>query len=411
MSDTEIRETKPVKFLIVGFITSEDFQKCRYAVTKLHKCFPKEFDVPDIRPLLDVEWNEFITKQQRRLGDGLWSIKNKVAVFKDNEIVGDFDDLIELIWKKRTFVFNENWYEIACKHVIEYLEEKTTNCRQLVYLSIAIDNHMIGSLLIELYNDLVPLACEIFFNRCKDSQGGYLGTPIHRIVEGSWIQCGGYDLTPVKIPCENYIIPHNRRGVISMCNNGRHKDNSTQFHIALDSLPWMDYKYVAFGQLIHGDDILKKIEEVPTYYQSPTKSIKIVKCGEFSATGEGKSDTKLFTLEELENYKEPVDILTYLRTYHEAVVTETDQVYVNILGAPDINLSCNTVWSEFKLMTGLYSLNTDLRMHLSFRKLVDNNNDMEASENYMCEPTYNGLIYKKSICYDDTEPSSSDLTL
>lgn len=52
----------PVRFTIVGIVTSEDFQKCRFAITKLHKSFPKEFTTPDIRPMLDLEWNEFIIK-------------------------------------------------------------------------------------------------------------------------------------------------------------------------------------------------------------------------------------------------------------------------------------------------------------------------------------------------------------
>lgn len=42
---------------------------------------------------------------------------------------------------------------------------------------------------------------------------------------------------------------------------------------------WMASKYVAFGQLISGDDILKKIEKVPVFYESPKKNIIIAKAG------------------------------------------------------------------------------------------------------------------------------------
>lgn len=64
MNDQETKDDVPdlQKFLVVGIITSEDFQKSRYAVLKLHKSFPNIFDSPDIRPMLDVEWNQFITK-------------------------------------------------------------------------------------------------------------------------------------------------------------------------------------------------------------------------------------------------------------------------------------------------------------------------------------------------------------
>lgn len=71
-----------------------------------------------------------------------------------------------------------------------------------------------------------------------------------RIVKNSWIQCGGWSLPGKRMPCENYIIPHDRRGVLSMCNEGRHRNNSTQFFVTLAPAPWMDYKYVAFGYII-----------------------------------------------------------------------------------------------------------------------------------------------------------------
>jgi cyclophilin family peptidyl-prolyl cis-trans isomerase len=68
-----------------------------------------------------------------------------------------------------------------------------------------------------------------------------------RIAKYSWVQCGGFDLQHIHMPCENYAVPHNRRGVLSMCNKRRHEDNSTQFYITLEPASWMDYNYVAFG--------------------------------------------------------------------------------------------------------------------------------------------------------------------
>lgn len=68
-----------------------------------------------------------------------------------------------------------------------------------------------------------------------------------RIVESSWIQCGGHRLEEVKMPCENFAISHDSRGILSMCNSGRHKNNSTQFLITLQKSTWMDTHYVAFG--------------------------------------------------------------------------------------------------------------------------------------------------------------------
>lgn len=44
----------------------------------------------------------------------------------------------------------------------------------------------------------------------------------------------------------------------------------------------MAQKYVAFGQLIDGERTLQKIEQVPTYYESPKKNIMIFKSGIFN---------------------------------------------------------------------------------------------------------------------------------
>ncbi|KAL1497325.1 hypothetical protein ABEB36_008307 [Hypothenemus hampei] len=408
---------KPQKFLLVGIVTSEDFQKCRYVLEKLHKSFPKEFVSPDVRPMLDVEWNQFITKvlllklvvfyykqrvlislkYRRRLGSGLWSIKNRMAVFRNGEFIGDFESFHKFIWSKWKHIFNQDWQCLTAKHLFEYLELKTQQCRHLAYLTIALDNHVIGSLLFELYSDIVPLACENFLNRCKSDVNGYQGTPIHRIVKNSWIQCGGYHLKPIKMPCENYVVPHDRRGVLSTCNNRPHNDNSTQFYIALDAAPWMDYKYVAFGQLLHGDEVLKIIEEVPTMYQTPLKKITIVKCGEYQMKfGE---DEQLFTRAEIDNWKDiqpQVDILEYLKSYYQTMMVDEgqpDQYY--LLPKEKFN---DSILSSQNIKRG--------SKHLP--RIADN----EDEENYdIFGPDCPLMWYKGLYDSDTSEPTQSDVTL
>ncbi|XP_059052837.1 uncharacterized protein LOC131847309 [Achroia grisella] len=58
-----------------------------------------------------------------------------------------------------------------------------------------------------------------------------------------------------------------------------HVDCSTQFFVLLQPAPWMAHKYVAFGQLIDGEETLQKIENVPTWYESPTQDIIIYQSG------------------------------------------------------------------------------------------------------------------------------------
>lgn len=138
-------------------------------------------------------------------------------------------------------------------------------------------------MLFMLYNDVVPITCDNFLKRCKNcANESYRGILIQRIARPSWVQADGWNLEHSDMPCENYAIPHNRRGILSMCNSYPHNKYNTSFLITLDETPWMDYKYVAFGQLVQGVEVLTRIEEVPTYYEKPLDKIQIVECGKFA---------------------------------------------------------------------------------------------------------------------------------
>lgn len=119
--------------------------------------------------------------------------------------------------------------------------------RQFAYFTVAINKCMIGTMLFLLYSELVPYTSYRFLEKCKLGKNGFADTMIHRIVPNSWIQCGGFSIKNHRMPCENYVVPHDRRGVLSMCHSGKHQKNSVQFSITLAPTPWMDTLYVAFG--------------------------------------------------------------------------------------------------------------------------------------------------------------------
>lgn len=50
------------KFFVVGIISSDEFQKARFIVEKLFKSFPGMYENPEIRPMLDVEWDDYLIK-------------------------------------------------------------------------------------------------------------------------------------------------------------------------------------------------------------------------------------------------------------------------------------------------------------------------------------------------------------
>ncbi|KAJ8934005.1 hypothetical protein NQ314_013640 [Rhamnusium bicolor] len=236
------------KFLIAGIITSEAFQKCRFIVQKLYSSFPNLYDEPGMRPMLNLEWEDYLIKAR------------------------DDDALTKHLTKKFRFSLNKDWYEIGKCHLTEHLGNIMRKYRQLAYLTISINSRIVGTMLFELYNDLVPLACENFLSKCKLTVGGYVGTPIH-------------------------------------------------------------------SQLIQGAEVLKKIENVPTYYQAPKQHIDICKAGEliFNPPPDYMTD------EELDKFQRigPTTLLDAL------------------IGPPPVD----STFSFSKFQKGLYGLATDMKSY------------------------------------------------
>ncbi|KAJ8731317.1 hypothetical protein PYW07_004481 [Mythimna separata] len=245
-------------------------------VKGLHKYRWRYFDAPIIKDGTSVAWPKTWNDLKIQYGGEAYCLDKQVAVIMNDKFLGGYKDLKRLIETKYIYYLKPNYFAEAVNLFSGYIKSTGRPC---AYFEIMIDDRYIGMLIFMLYSDLVPLTCENFLRLCKETKGGYSGTPIHRIVKDSWIQCGGYGLKSTDLCCENFIVPHDRRGVLGMANDGRHVDCSTQFFIALQPQDWMAYKYVAFGQLISGNHILKEIERVPVWYESPTKNVYIARAG------------------------------------------------------------------------------------------------------------------------------------
>ena len=80
---------------------------------------------------------------------------------------------------------------------------------------------------------------------------------------------------------ENFTVPHDGPGVLSMSNATKPNTNGCQFFITCAPCPNLDGKYVAFGQLkpecLY---ILKMIESVKEISTKPVLKIVITECGE-----------------------------------------------------------------------------------------------------------------------------------
>ncbi|CAL7944607.1 unnamed protein product [Xylocopa violacea] len=296
-----------IRIKIVGIVNTIAFQRARICAEKLYQHLPFKFSLPQIIEMFQMDWYDYIHKMKRQIGGKIWSLTETVAVFINDEFLGNDTDLLRYV--SQDYIFSlpigaEYYENLAIKHCKQFMEKSK---RKYVYFTFSIDEFIVGSLVFMLYSDLLPITCQHFLNLCTGYNemnecyqlAYYINTYVHRIVKNGWIQCGGYELPEVDkddtgnitIPDESYCVLHDRRGVLSMANDGKHC-NKSQFVVCLKPNPWMNCYYVAFGQLIDGARTLKTLEDISTYYESPTKQIKISQCGEYIFGDEVKMETE-----------------------------------------------------------------------------------------------------------------------
>ena len=166
---------------------------------------------------------------------------------------------------------------------------------------------VLGKVLIELFDDICPIACDNFLKLCSGEKGEvivdektgvtaklhYEGNPIHRVVKGGWIQCGdivdGSGLNSFAAVNDNGIFRDesysvdfgaSMGGIVGYSSNDPHS-NGSQFFITLGPCEWMNNKSVGFGRVVQGYTVLKQIEASDMKNERPTNpSVLISSCGQ-----------------------------------------------------------------------------------------------------------------------------------
>ncbi|KAI9281622.1 cyclophilin-like domain-containing protein [Sporodiniella umbellata] len=159
-----------------------------------------------------------------------------------------------------------------------------------------------GVLEIELFESECPKSCENFASLCK---GGRVGKsskkPLHyennrmfRLVPNFVIQggdvtrddgSGGDSIYNGKFNDEKPGLAKkfNRKGIVAMANSGKNS-NTSQFFVTLsEQHPQYDKingKYVIFGQVSKGLEVLDDINTVSASNEQPLETITITRCGE-----------------------------------------------------------------------------------------------------------------------------------
>eukprot|EP00331_Platyophrya_macrostoma_P006534 CAMPEP_0176419412 /NCGR_PEP_ID=MMETSP0127-20121128/8033_1 /TAXON_ID=938130 /ORGANISM="Platyophrya macrostoma, Strain WH" /LENGTH=179 /DNA_ID=CAMNT_0017799887 /DNA_START=35 /DNA_END=574 /DNA_ORIENTATION=+ len=167
----------------------------------------------------------------------------------------------------------------------------------VIFFEITIGGFPAGKIEIELFADVCPKTAENFRQLCTGEfkrfgkPAGFKGCQFHRVVKDFMIQGGDFisgdgkgslSIYGEKFDDENFLLKHDKPGMLSMANLGPNT-NGCQFFITTARCDYLDGKHVVFGQVIDDTslNVAKKIENVPVGAASkPKNAVIISECGE-----------------------------------------------------------------------------------------------------------------------------------
>jgi cyclophilin family peptidyl-prolyl cis-trans isomerase len=166
-------------------------------------------------------------------------------------------------------VFTMNSEEMADKN--KKPETKSTNPRYEI--SVTQKGQSLGKIVVELYPDKAPKHCKNFDELVASKS--YDGTAFHRVIPGFMIQGGDPnskdkpkgtwgmgDPSQKRVPAEFNDIKH-VPGILSAARSQDPNSATSQFFIMDGANSGLDGQYSAFGHVITGMDVVKKIVNSP----------------------------------------------------------------------------------------------------------------------------------------------------
>jgi len=137
-----------------------------------------------------------------------------------------------------------------------------------------------GTIKIKLMPDVAPM--HVSSTMFLTEKGFYDGTIFHRVIPEFMAQGGDPLGTGTGGPGYKYAaevspnVKHDRPYLLSMANAGPGTDGS-QFFITFKPTPWLDGKHTIFGEVVEGQDVVKKLEAAGSPTGTPKEELKIVK--------------------------------------------------------------------------------------------------------------------------------------
>jgi peptidylprolyl isomerase len=126
-----------------------------------------------------------------------------------------------------------------------------------------------GDIELKMFPEVAPLAVENFVTHAKN--GYYNGLIFHRVIKDFMIQGGdptGTGMSGTSIWNKEFVneyapnVVFDRPFLLAMANHGPNT-NGSQFFITTQATPWLNGGYTIFGEVIGGQESVRKIENTP----------------------------------------------------------------------------------------------------------------------------------------------------
>ena len=258
---------------------------------------------------LECDYLIKLSELQRETGGRFLTHTHMNVVLIDGEYVGNVQQFIEYSIAKYSIDKSEYdnmiLYDRNAREDFQKCLSLLPQSRSIVYMDFAdgsphydIDTPQYGKIIIELFDDIVPLASDNFKKLCTGECGAndyaklhYMGCQVHSVIKNGWMCSGdivngsgsnsyaatgtdGY-LQDESFTCD---FGSDLGGMVGFTTSTSHTIGS-QFFITLGDCNWMNGIYQGVGRVLVGFDVLKKIGDVETINQRPQRPITIADAG------------------------------------------------------------------------------------------------------------------------------------